>query len=277
MGFSTYDEIIAALTAGKGQFLPFNKASITTVASTFYSMWANTGIPAAGEAGTAIPGGNALYDYSVGALIPLKNPTAPATLHALQVGVGSTIALGSLILIDRLVHCANISATSTSPQTVNSVPLPRYTDGKGVMMILEVTTALGASASNVTITYTNQDGVPNRSTGAIAMTVSSPVGRLQPPAGGYLIPLQAGDYGVRSVETIQFSASMAAGVVRLLLYKLIEMPMIPVMVANDFRIFDLALQTPSLPRIYDDACLSFLLLANTTTSPFFGYLLAAEN
>ncbi len=273
-GFASYDQIITALTTnGKGQFLPFQKTTITTVATGFFSLWAAGGVPVAGSAPTALTA-RQVTDAIQGGM-GFANPTAPATSHLMSIGASSTVAAGTLYLIDRLLDYGAIQHNSAVSQALtNGVALPRYTTGDGVMAALEVTTATGATAQNCTLTYTNQAGTGSRSTGAQAMQASSIQHRL--PHGFMFFPLQSGDTGVRSVQSVIFSAANTAGVSNLILYKIIAT--IPLSTAGLHVERDMVLQLPNLWKVIDDAGLSFLLLANTTSSGnITGQLVAAEN
>lgn len=214
---TTWDGVLAARGGGKGDDFMGFKASQTTVANQWSIFYRSTGVPGAG-AYTNIPGGAVHTRASAGAW-PLISPTDPDKKYLLSPGANHLTGTNIVCLVDLLVAAGNINANATGAQTVNTTALTRYTDGVGVMMIFDVTTALGATASNVTVAYTNQAGTGSRSTGAIAMTTSCIVYRAQPVSGGIIMPLQATDYGVRSVQTVTFSAAMAAGVVSILLYK----------------------------------------------------------
>lgn len=215
---STYDGIIAARAGGKAQDVAFSKPSITTVANVWSSIMSAAGFPAA-LTYTAIPGGAAPTNASTGALsFGLTNPTSPDKKYLLTFGYGSASQINTAILADLLVACGSIQGNTNASQTVNSTALTRYTGGEGVLMTFEVTTALGGTAANLTVTYTNQAGTGSRSTGAIAMTTSAIAGRLQPVALGPFMTLQSGDFGVESVQSVQLSASMTAGVFALHLY-----------------------------------------------------------
>lgn len=214
---TSWSEVFNARTSGKADDRLLYKASQTTVANNWSCFYRSGGVPSAGSYAN-IPNGAAHNVNSAGAF-PLTNPASGEKKYLLSFGANHLTGANVVALIDLLVAAGNINANTTSTQTVNTTALTRYTDGEGVYMILEVTTALGSTAANVTVNYTNQAGTSGRSTGALAMTTSAVVYRLQPTAGGMLIPLQAGDYGVRSVETITFSAAMGAGVVAILLYK----------------------------------------------------------
>jgi len=280
MTITNYDGIINSRGAGKADDPVFVKtATFGGVSGAWYSAFRIAGLPPSISPGN-IPGGSVMNRASVGA-IPLLNPTDPDIKYLLTFGgsVPSITGFSAILLVDLLVAAANINANTTSAQTVNTAALTRYTDGKGVMMILVVTTALGTTAANVTISYTNQDGVSGRTTGAIAMTTSAAVNRLQPVvANAFFIPLQAGDTGVRSVETITFSAAMGAGVLDLYLFK--PLVIIPTIAVNTFVERDSTVQIDGLLQLPkgSDAqvgCLGcFVLTGGTTTTTLLGMLRA---
>jgi hypothetical protein len=264
---TTWDGVLNARANGLGEDALFFKASQTTVANNWSCFYRSTGVPGAGSYAN-IPGGAAHNVNSVGAF-PLKNPTGTNTKYLLNFGVNHLTGANVVLLVDLLVAAGNINANTTSAQTVNTTALTRYTDGVGVMMTLEVTTALGSTASNVTISYTNSSGTSGRSTGSLAMTASAAVYRLQPTAGGALIPLQTGDIGVKSVETITFSAAMGGGVVALLLYK--PLLLVPTLASTTF----VERSTPNMlggivPLATDASgnlgCLTVFVLSSTTST-----------
>jgi hypothetical protein len=200
---------------------------------------------------------------------PITNPGPGDKKYLLNFGAGHITGTNVVALVDLLVAAGGIDATLNTSQTVDTAALTRYTDGAGVMMTLEVTTAQGATAQNITIGYTNQAGAGSRSTAAIAMTASAIAFRLQPAALGALIELQSPDYGVRSVQTAQFSAGNTAGVLALLLYK--PLLLIPTLVAASF----LERSTPAMLSGIVDlvvgsdsqlGCLTFLVQTSTTST-----------
>ncbi|MBI3679057.1 MAG: hypothetical protein HY235_01405 [Acidobacteria bacterium] len=273
---TSYDGIISARGSGNAEDEVFVKTTATGgVSGVWYSILRSAGLPASISPG-AIPGGSVMNRASTGAA-PLLNPaTGSKYLLTFGVSVPSVTGFSAILLADILVAAANISANTISAQTVNTAALTRYTPGAGVMMILAVSTALGATASNVTISYTNSSGASGRSTGAIAMTASAGVGRLQPGAGGFLIPLQSGDVGVQSVQTATFSAAMGAGVLDLYLFK--PLVLIPTVAANTFIERDSTVQIDGLTELVvgtdsQAGCLGcFALTGGATTTTLTGFL-----
>jgi len=264
---TTWDGVLSNRAAGKADDRLYYKASQTTVAANWSSFFRSGGVPSAG-AYTNIPGGAAHNVATVGAF-PLINPTSPDKKYLLNFGANHLTGTNIVLLLDLLVAAGNINANTTGNQTVNTTALTRYTDGVGVLMILEVTTALGATASNVTITYTNQEGTSGRTTGALAMTASAVVFRLQPTIGGALIPLQAGDTGVRSVQTIAFSAAMGGGVVAILLYK--PLLLVPTLATTTFVERSTPGMLSGITELVTDSngnlgCLTVFVLTSTTST-----------
>jgi len=156
------------------------------------------------------------------------------------------------------------------------------TFGKGVRMYYVIDNALGngANAATTQIAYTNQDGTKDRAIGATINNMASDVVAHLPHSGvgagkyGPFIPLQAGDYGIRQVDSLQFSAAQAtadAAVDVIVCKPIASIPLTTAFVAAER---DLMNQLPSLPRIRDGACLMFLHHSGAVTASgtaFMGY------
>lgn len=175
----------------------------------------------------------------------------------------------------------DITTTGTGTHTINTL-LPRYTNGAGVqaMFVNSNATPLGAGTPNLSLSCTNSAAVSARETPLVL-----PIGKTAASNGlilysgtgagkyGPSVPLAAGDGGIRSIENIKHSTSYVSGEYSVVLYKPIAtMPMTTIGVASER---DFMNQIPSLPRIYDGACLTWLIYsgANTpTNSAYFGHL-----
>lgn len=127
-------------------------------------------------------------------------------------------------------------------------------------MFCEVTTALGATPQTATINYVDQGGAAGVTT--LSPTVFSVANRIPQP--GLLIPLAAGDSGVRSITSVQFGGSMGAGVLNFTLCRTYDVDL-PIQVAAQAVERNLVLHTPRIQQIVDNAALSFLLFAATTS------------
>lgn len=125
----------------------------------------------------------------------------------------------TLLIVDRLSHQGSLSGTTTGAQTTNlpTAALTRYTSGEGVHAALTIWNALGTNTTTVTASYTNQAGTSGQTTPAIAFTSGTGNGA---PGMLHPLPLQEGDTGVRSVESVTLSGSTgSAGNFGVVLYK----------------------------------------------------------
>lgn len=208
------------------------------------------------------------------------------TKHLVNMGVVTNAAAGApgfLMVVDLLGAYPRINLNASTLQTLNNTAvLPRYATGKGVRAFLSVSEAPGATPANMVMSYTNPTPTAGRALGAVtSLTVSAIAGHILhsgTAAGNFgpFLPLQAGDTGIVTVESMQLSAAMGAGsgaIGNLVLCKpLATIPLTTAFVAAER---DLLNQLPSLPRIYDGACLGFLYFAGATTlaqTGFQGYL-----
>lgn len=176
----------------------------------------------------------------------------------------------------------DVTDAGTGTHTINTI-LPRYTSGAGVQAFMWANNAtpLGAGTPNLSLpSYTNSA----QSTGRATPTVL-PVGKTAAANGlilysgtgagkyGPFMPLQAGDAGIAQADQVQLSSTYTSGEFSLGLCRpLLTLPMTTIGVASER---DLLNQVPSLPRIYDGACLVWLLYsgaATPTNSAFAGHL-----
>jgi hypothetical protein len=212
-----------------------------------------------------------------------------ATKHLLTMSAqtaGATTVPITLLLVDLLGVYARIDGnTGTSITLANTLTLPRYTTGAGVMAYSVVApTTTGASAHNCLMTYTNQSNVNTRNLPqTVAATVSAVNSHIYHSGTaanniGPFLPLQAGDTGIRSVQNWQQSAAngTASTFTNLVLCK----PIMELQVTTQFLLAerDMLNQFPSLPLIQESGatsnpCLSWLAYAGAATpasTNFFG-------
>lgn len=196
---------------------------------------------------------------------------APLTKHIVNMSAVTAVATGVpgvFMLVDLLMVYPYIDAATNTPQVLNNAwrALSRYVNGEGVRAFLVAATTLGAVAQNVTMSYTNQDGTSGRS---LPITVSTTASAIVPHIAhsglaannyGPFLPLATSDTGIRSVENITFSA---AGTANTFYHLVLCRPIttLPIVAASVASERDLLNQLPSLPRVYDDACLSFLFFS----------------
>lgn len=291
-GFTSLDDFInQATTNGKFWRTDWNKLTFGTTAHTagmWYLLSQTGGNPAASSIlGT---GTNLAFQKLTDA-----TATAAGIQHGGDVGgfkqiinvsafsASATTMPAIFMLVDLLGFYPITTVTTTGAQTLNNtVTLPRYTDGAGVQAIVVPSTVMGAATPTITLGYTNSVGTASRATpstpalplGNTAAAVSSVVysGTGSGKYGPFM-PQANGDAGIRSVQSISLSASYVSGVLNLLLVKpLLTMPMTTIGVAAER---DLLNQVPSLPKVYDGACLAWMMYAGAATpvnSPFYGHL-----
>lgn len=266
---TTYDGIIAARCGGLGQDLTYTKASLVTVGDLWSAMSSvGSGVPQA-MTFTAISGGAAHINTNAGAWsLGMSNPAGSSKKYLLTLGWAAAQQVNFMVLADLLVAAGGISATINTSQTVNTTALTRYTTGAGVMGIYEVTTQIGTTASNLTTTYTNSTPTGSRSTGAQLFTTSAIVGRLLPITLGLHLPLQAGDFGITSVQTAQLSAAMSAGAFCLQLYY--PLAFCPGVQANQYTERDSTVQIDGITELVNASqvlgCLQIYVLPSTSST-----------
>lgn len=183
------------------------------------------------------------FDYSTAAGAPVPNyyassPLTAATLdskkgldagpgcsparkfvsrwHMANGAQGETITTSqnqALYLMDYLLYYPFIDMDAAGEDQLmdNATTLTRYTGGGGVQMML-VAQAATLGGGQFTVTYTNSDGVSGRVTPTQFCVAAQPFGGLVSANGAVggtspFIALQAGDSGVRSVQSVNFSVS----------------------------------------------------------------------
>ena len=224
------------------------------------------------------------------------------TISAWSVG-GVTVSFGGVTCPTRSANGTYIEVVkATSNATLNFTPsntsrftlddvsvtlgLPRYSDGAGVRAMMVWSSGAQFAASNGTasvahnyasMTYTAPDttygGLNGRGLPMVVagQTATVPVLGQIDHSGiaannfGPFLPMQAGDRGVMSVQSIQLSAGSGANNIgNLLLVKpLLTLPNTTAAVATER---DLMNQLPSLPRIYDGAKLGWLFFPGAATA-----------
>jgi len=189
---------------------------------------------------------------------------APLTKHLNRIALstnGATFAPAKFVLCDYVYFIPLVDMDSTDLQGFDNLtnPMPRFQHGRDLNAMLVTTTPQTGNAA-ATITYTNQDGVPGR-TSTFNVLGPSNVGNcnssLSSAAGGMnpFIPLASGDYGIQSIDSIQMSAS-AGGFCAIVLAR----PLASILIreANTVTEHFFMKHKPSLPQIDDGAYLSFV-------------------
>lgn len=272
-------DIVAAYDAGQNKYTGWRKTpSQTTAAGIWFDLSMSTGQPVPnyyiGSIGTA----TRMARSTDGGLDhgPDVSPYMKFLNRILTIQVTATAVPMPMILCDYLMFYPFLSQDAGQFDMTNSVTIPRYTTGAGVqMMAVEVGAYVGGAQFYVL--YTNSNGVSGRQSqtmtcntqvvnGTIITSASATAG-----CAGPFIPLQAGDTGVRSIQSIVWLTS-DVGLVTLVLVK----PLLT------FTVYDISAPTEvstiinqgQPPVIKDDAYLNILCLPSGTvaSSAFIGEL-----
>ena len=170
-------------------------------------------------------------------------------------------------ICDYLLYYPSIDDGNTDVQSMtNLITLPRYTDGKGVMM-MAVTVAARTGGQQFVVNYTNSDGVAGRTSQIVTQNTATAIGTIVTSAtatqdsGNPFIGLQSGDTGVRSVESITMLGA-DVGLFSLILVKPLMQLCIRGIDAPVEK--DMLLTQEQLPQIYDDAYISAVCLPKGT-------------
>lgn len=217
---TSFDDIIAAKANGTGEdTFSWRDVNVNAAAGSWNSYF--EGPTQSGQfAFSAALAATAPNNTSQGSVFfGLTLPAAADKTYLTSFGYTIAVANWGLILTDVLYQCGGISATTTALQTLGTAALTRWTSGVGVLYAIIATTALSATSSVITVTYTNAQNVGSRS-GSITHPNTSGWGTAsrflaQLIGGGF----QAGDIGVRSVQSVQFGTALVAGVAALVLHK----------------------------------------------------------
>lgn len=184
------------------------------------SWYMNSGTPGAGDTPSSGMAGNTLTAPITGQMVkpPVSNTTYFYSFTCRNYTSG---AYNLTLICDRLWHNSGITITSTAAQTVNSVVWPARdkngsSNGEGVFIGLELSASTGSGTPILTLTYTNQNGVSGRTATVVVDTIASAL-----KGGFYIFGLQAGDTGVRSIQTYQQSTSWTTGTVHLVAFRII--------------------------------------------------------
>jgi hypothetical protein len=227
VGFANVGEFANADLLGQCWFTQFRKtvasAATTTNAWVDYSYFA--GSPPANFYASS-PAVAALVEADKGIKVPT---VSPATQHLKSLTVmtnaasatSATSARQRLILCDYLLYYPFIDTDAIGEtQTLdNTVTIPRYTAGK----VIAVAQSAASTTGQFTMTNTNQDGVAGKvsqNTYTFAVAGGGQVVSADGVGASYnpYLNLALGDTGVRSIESVTFTAA-GGGLMALVIVK----------------------------------------------------------
>src|SRR4029077_2091751 len=223
MALTTMDGLTAAIIP-----IPqvFGKVAATAAAAGIpHTPWYSTGISGIGANPPAGLNG-AVLTSPVAGQITVPTAVAGAVSAVLRASVTQTANVGGVWVVDRM--WGNFIPTVPTPgaQAITSPTWPARdasasTAGVGVYLALECQTSTtnGSPITNTTVSYTNSAGTSGRTATVPSWPANAIFGTF------VILSLQAGDVGVRSVQSITLGTSYVTGQVGLIAFRYIaELP-----------------------------------------------------
>lgn len=227
-GFNNLGAIADAELNGQSWYSTWRKAPTqATTAGVWFDLSMSPGNPVP-QYYAASPLGAVALKYSTDGGLWHGSSSSSVTKYLRRTTVITTSATGipmAMILCDYLLYYPFIDEGTTDEQTLtNAVSLPRYTSGEGVR-IMAVSVAARTGGQTFRVGYTNSQGVSGRFTSTVIQNTAAANGHIvstqnnNAGAAGPFLPLQAGDTGVRSIDTVQMISGTDVGLFTLVLVK----------------------------------------------------------
>lgn len=231
-------------------------AAAATVIGRHTDLW---GYEATNGAG-AVPTASVVPTRATPGAMGQANPSGGRRKIALGMSL-MTSSAGSYMLYDRLVHQGGLSGIVTTAQTTNlpTADLTRYTNGVGNMILLTIYSIIGTTARTATVSYINQAGdLKTSKSFAIGGT------GLREAQRAIIVPLADGDTGVRKIESLTIAAGSTGTAGNFGLSIIHPLAMAHIDNTGSGQVVDFISGFPSEVEILTDACLSLLMVANST-------------
>jgi len=192
----------------------------------------------------------------------LRSPTpAPDRCLTWLVSPGVSAASGVIVIWDNVWTWGSggtgwAVTTTTAQNTTAPAALTRPDSlGTNTEAWMEILATMGVGGATPVLGYTNSAGTTTRTTGASGYVASSIIGSM------YNLPLQAGDNGVRTVQSLTLTTTMTSGTARIcILRRLATLPCVA-NVGFKYNAFDLG-----LPQVSNDAALMVGIMPTSTAS-----------
>jgi len=272
MTITTADQLEKGLESTFSRF-SVNKASVTAnaTAGEFFSLWRATGVPAQAAiptTTTSVPNSTTL-----GAISPreitVPSTTTKAYLTDLSFVTGATTPQSTIEIHDRLLHMGGLSGNSTAVQTITSMDLFTFSGTnnfdnrmgpnlENVQWWLEWYTDTGATAANITVNCTFNDGLTANLT---AVTFGRRAGRMI--SLNSLIPAAKSGFYITNINSVQLTAATGTagsfGITATRYLCSIRAPELNLAAYADWT-------NIGLPEVYYDSCLFPILLISPGTN-----------
>lgn len=207
MAITTEDLLLSALgNNSKAQSFGWTKSSLTTSGNVWNSLWRTGSVPAAPSIPTTAA---ILTNSTAGSVAPFTNPSGGEKTYVAVASAYNGNGGADYVHCDRLAHMGGLSGTVTTAQTVsvdvtgttsNINNRRGKTDYSEVTWWFEVYTAIGATPTTATVSYTNGAGTSGLTSPSITIGASLPAGRLVQILG-------IGGEAIQSIQTITLAAS----------------------------------------------------------------------
>lgn len=266
MALRNVSDLVAAEVDGRSFFSTWRKTPTqTTGAGIWFDLSMSPGNPVPNYY-AASPNIAIALKQSTDGGIPHGGAVSPMKKHLKQFTAMTTTAAAvplPIILCDYLLFYPFVDMSVTDVQSMdNTVTLPRSTSGVGVkIMPVEVAGQSGIGNPQFFVRYTNSDGVSGRQTPNVACNTQVVNGTIITGApatnlsAGPFLPLQAGDVGVRKIDSVTFITG-DVGLISFVLVKPVENTAIRTIDAPVERVpFT---DFTDLPVIEDDAYLNLI-------------------
>jgi hypothetical protein len=252
---------VDGLVAAQKDPISLTKTQVaTTVAAQWHTLLDRAGDPGAGSLTIGNTTTGVVPTDATAGFPAIRDFVASGKGVLHSIGFGSSVAC-RFRLYDRLWHAGSFGlATAGTTAITPTAATGRMPDGvgHGTEIWLEINTVIAASAVTVQIGYTNSDGVATRLTVASAALTSFATGRL------VQLQLQAGDRGVRQIDSIIVGGTVAAtGTVNVILARPLYSNMrVGVVNGGDVHGFD----KTGLVEVYQTTALWPIVAADSTSS-----------
>ena len=244
----------------------FKVGTAPEAAGQYYCFAKDSGAPGAWSPGTPGINGRNTDGTTAGDLGCISAGTPVSGVNYIRDIVTTASQAGTFVLADVLWVNTGLVVTTTTAQAITQPTLPLRdnlgtTNGYGVGAGLLVTTATTNAAviNNITLQYTNSDGVAGR-TGTMSYPATAVIGTFVP------FQLAQGDVGIRSIQSITLGTTLTAGAISLIAFNFLAT--VPITVAN---VGSIAFQRKLDLKLNNGHCLlPFWLASNTTATNLTG-------
>ncbi len=258
MTISTADSWFAA---AKQRLSIVKTAAFTTVGAAPFSLWAVAGQPGAGTLAVGNDTTGVLFDDTVAGAPLINTFGGGATGYLAQAQLRNSVA-GGVTLYDRIWGAGAVSMTALATTSFASQPaitgrLPGGTDYSNLEILLEFVATVSATATTISVTYTNEAGTGSRTTGATSTLSGITTPRV------WRMPLQAGDKGVQKIDSVTVGGTVATtGSFNVILARRLADLDIRAVNSMDLQGWD----TLGAPQVFDTSCLWPVVIADSTLS-----------